>query len=52
MNTDWVFLWAVDCGNGRIPLHVPAFSDLWPSMWLGAIHLTFSRVLGEARGSD
>lgn len=29
-----------------------AFSDLWPSVWLGIVHLTVSRVLGEARVSD
>lgn len=34
------------------PTRGSAFSDLWPSVWLGVVHLTVSRVLGEARVSD
>ena len=31
------------------PTSGSAFSDLWPSVWLGVVHLRVSRVLGEAR---
>lgn len=52
MNADWRLLQAVDGWNGHTLLHGPALSDPRPGVWLGMGHLTVSRVLGEAPGSD